>query len=418
MNFTQTVTSNSIKKLFSEKWQLAMFLIIPLMIGGLFSLITDSDGQAKPVGTLLITDNDDSFLSQLLVGGFNQGPMAEMFISKKVNAKEAKLLMAEGKASVWLEIEKGFAQNFIDEKATTIKLVKNPSQNILPQIAETAVGVMADGGHYIQLLFAQELKQFNNIISGKEMSDAQMAVMSVQIKHTIDSLEEQLFPPQIKAVKQSSITEKETKQEAKQVSSKSFMLLMFPGILFMSLLFSSQGMALEFWKDKSQGISARLLSSPSGLTKYLNGKIIASILVYVLISLVIGLMGLLLLKLPLSKIIIIIAWLMVSGLVLFSMMLFICLQMPTEKSASVVTSAMVFPMMMLGGSFFPFDAMPKWMVAIGQYLPNGYMLQSFNRWFIDDGLLSVLLIPAVIAAGFICLLWFINKSLLPKFARA
>lgn len=412
MSFTKTVASNSIKKLFSEKWQLAMFLIIPLMIGGLFSLITDSDGQPKPVGTLLITDNDDSFLSQLLIGGFNQGPMAEMFISKTVDAEEAKQLMDDGKASVWLEIDKGFTQDFLDEKPTTIKLVKNPSQNILPQIAETAVGVMADGGHYIQLLFAKELKQFNDLLSGKEVSDAQMAVMSVQIKHTIDSLEAQLFPPQIKAVKQ-----KLQKVENKQ-TSKTFMLLMFPGILFMSLLFSSQGMALEFWKDKSQGISARLLSSPSGLTQYLNGKIIASIFVYVLISLVIGLMGLLLLKLSLSKILVIIVWLMISGLVLFSMMLLICLQMPTEKSASVVTSAMVFPMMMLGGSFFPFETMPKWMAAIGQYLPNGYMLQNFNYWFIDDGLLSVLIMPGIMAAVFIALLWFINKSLLPKFARA
>jgi len=410
MNFTKTVALNYIKKLFSEKWQLAMFLIIPLMIGGLFSLITGSDGQAKPVGTLLITDKDESFLSQLLIGGFNQGPMAEMFISKTVDSNEARTLMDEGKASVWLEIEKGFAQKFVDEKPTTIKLVKNPSQNILPQIAETAVNVMSDGGHYIQLLFAKELKQFNNLLSGKEVSDLQMATMSVQIKQTIDDLEAQLFPPQIKAVKQ--------KLEAKKITNKTFMLLMFPGILFMSLLFSSQGMALEFWKDKTQGISARLLSSPSGLTKYLNGKIIASVLVYILISVVIGLMGLFFLKLSLSKIVIIIGWLMISGLVLFSMMLFICLLMPTEKSASIVTSAMVFPMMMLGGSFFPFETMPKWMAVIGQYLPNGYMLQSFNQWFIDDGLLSVLLVPAVIAVIFIGLLWFINKSLLPKFARA
>jgi ABC-type multidrug transport system permease subunit len=410
MNFTQTVALNSIKKLFSEKWQLAMFLIIPLMIGGLFSLITDSDGQAKPVGTLLITNHDDSMLSQLLVNGFGQGPMAEMFISKAVDKEQAQQLMDDGKASVWLEIEEGFGNNFLNERPTTIKLVKNPSQNILPQIAETAVGVMADGGHYIQLLFAKELKQFSDLLAGKEVSDLQMASMSIQIKNTVDSLEKQLFPPQIKAVKQKA----EVQQKSNQ---KSFMLFMFPGILFMSLLFSSQGLAQEFWNDKTQGIISRLLSSPSGLTQYLNGKIIGSIFVFILIALVIGLMGLFLLKLPLSKIIIIIGWLILSGLVLFSLMLFICLLMPNKKAASVVTSAMVFPMMMLGGSFFPFEAMPKWMAAIGQYVPNGYLLDKFNQWFIHDGLLSTLLIPAIIAVAFIALFWLINKSLLPKFAR-
>lgn len=389
-----------------------MFLIIPLMMGGLFSLISGSSGQPKPVGTLLITDNDDSILSQLLIGGFGQGPMAEMFISKKVTTSEGKKIMDEGEASVWLEIEKGFAQNFIDKKPTTIKLVKNPSQNILPQIAETAVNIMADGGHYIQLLFADELQQFNDLISGNQVSDAQMALMSVQIKHTIDNLEGQLFPPQIKAVKKNS------EAVVKNTKNKSFMYYMFPGILFMSLLFSSQGVALEFWNDKTQGISSRLLSSPSGLTQYLNGKLIASVFVYALIAVVIGTLGLLMLKLPLSHILVIIMWLMLSGMVLGCMMLFVSLLMPSQKSASVVTSAMVFPLMMLGGSFFPFDAMPKWMAAIGEYLPNGYMLQSFNQWFIHDKALEVLMVPALIALLFIVVLWFVNKSLLPKFARS
>jgi ABC-type multidrug transport system permease subunit len=100
------------------------------------------------------------------------------------------------------------------------------------------------------------------------------------------------------------------------------------------------------------------------------------------------------------------------------MMLFVCLLMPTEKAASVVTSAMVFPLMMLGGSFFPFDSMPKWMVAIGQYLPNGYMLQAFNQWFLKDSALSSLLTPAAIAVAFIVLFWLVNKTLIPKFARS
>ncbi|MBL4773381.1 MAG: hypothetical protein JKX98_07195, partial [Alcanivoracaceae bacterium] len=208
MSFTKTVAANSIKKLLTEKWHLAMFLIIPLMMGGLFSLISGSDGQPKPIGTLLITDHDDSWLSQLLIGGFKQGPMAEMFIAKEVNHEEAQITMAEGKASIWLEIEAGFAQNFLDEKPTVIRLVKNPSQNILPQIAETAVNLMADGGHYIQLLFATELNQFNKLLSGKDVSDTDMALMSVQIKHTMENLEKQLFPPQIKAIKEKKVEKK------------------------------------------------------------------------------------------------------------------------------------------------------------------------------------------------------------------
>jgi len=411
MKFTLVVAQNAIRKLFREKWQLAMFLLIPVIMGGLFSLISGGGSQPKPVGTLLITDNDDSVLSQFIVGGFSQGPMEEMFISKKVTADEAERIMQDGKASVWLEIEKGFGQNFLDEKPTTIKLMKNPSQNILPEIAETAVNVMVDGSFYLQVLFAKELRQFTDLLEGKDISDAQMAAMSVQIKKTIESLEQQLFPPQIKAIKLK-------KEDNEKKLEKSFLSYMFPGLLFMSLLFASQAMALEFWKDKTQGISSRLLSSPAGLNHYLNGKLLASLFVFALIALVIGSLGLLLLKLSLSMLSVVLLWLMLSGLVLTSMMLFICLLMPSEKSASVVTSAMVFPLMMLGGSFFPFEAMPKWMVAIGQYLPNGYLLQSFNHWFLEDFPLNSLLTPALIAGLFIAVLWWFNQSLFKRFARS
>jgi ABC-type multidrug transport system permease subunit len=31
----------------------------------------------------------------------------------------------------------------------------------------------------------------------------------------------------------------------------------------------------------------------------------------------------------------------------------------------------LFPMMMLGGSFLPFEMMPRWMAALGRLTPNG-----------------------------------------------
>ncbi len=409
-NFTLRVFASTLNKLFTEKWQLAMWLVLPLMMAALFSLISGPTGNAKPVGTLLVTDNDDSFLSQLFVSSFNQGPLAEMFIVKTVDKQQALEIMGKGDASVWLEIEEGFTQNFIDEKPTTIKLVKNPSQVILPQIAETMVGTLADGGHYIQVLFSKELQQFNKLLTGDGISDAELALMSIEIRRTIDSLEKQLFPPQIKAVKKIADVEKET-------SKKSFMVLMFPGIMFMALLFSSQGMAQDFWQDKTKGIIKRLLSSPAGIHSYMKGKMLSAALIFIFIALLIGSLGLLLFNIEFDKILVIVVWLMLSGVVLWSMMLFLTLLLPTEKSSNLVTQGMVFPLMMLGGSFFPFETMPKWMVVVGEKLPNGYLLQSFNTWFINDNPLSVLTTPALIAVVFILMMWFINRSILLKFAR-
>lgn len=410
---TQTVYKGTLTKLLREKWQLAMWLAIPMMMAALFSLMSGSDGNAKPSGILLITDNDDSFLSQMFVRTFSQGPLADMFILKKVKKDEGQTIMAAGDASVWLTIEKDFTQNFVDNKPTRLKLVKNPSQNILPKIAETMVTTLADSGHYIQLLFSKELKQFDNLITGKDISDTQMAVMSVQIKHTVDLLEKQLFPPQIQAKK------KVNSDERKKTESKhSFMFMMFPGILFMSLLFSAQGMAQDFWKDKSQGILSRLLSSPVGLKHYFTGKLLSATMVFTLIAVLMASLGMWMFNINSQKLLIIIPWVVLSGVVIWSFLLFVTLKLPTKKSANLVTEGMVFPLMMLGGSFFPFDSMPKWMVVIGEKLPNGYLLQSFNSWFIKDNSLSILLIPALIALGFIVIFFIVNKNTVMQFARS
>ncbi len=33
---------------------------------------------------------------------------------------------------------------------------------------------------------------------------------------------------------------------------------------------------------------------------------------------------------------------------------------------------------MLGGSFFPFEAMPGWMASVGRWTPNGIVLERFK----------------------------------------
>ena len=38
----------------------------------------------------------------------------------------------------------------------------------------------------------------------------------------------------------------------------------------------------------------------------------------------------------------------------------------------------LFPLLMVGGSFFPFAVMPEWMAAIGRRTPNGMALVQFE----------------------------------------
>jgi ABC-type multidrug transport system permease subunit len=44
----------------------------------------------------------------------------------------------------------------------------------------------------------------------------------------------------------------------------------------------------------------------------------------------------------------------------------------------------MFPLMMIGGSFFPFEAMPAGMAVIGKLTPNGWALEQLKRILLEN----------------------------------
>ena len=58
----------------------------------------------------------------------------------------------------------------------------------------------------------------------------------------------------------------------------------------------------------------------------------------------------------------------------------------------------MFPLAMMGGSFFPFEAMPAWMAAIGRRTPNGWAVEQLKA------ILNGAIEPARLVAAFAGLL--------------
>jgi ABC-type multidrug transport system permease subunit len=54
----------------------------------------------------------------------------------------------------------------------------------------------------------------------------------------------------------------------------------------------------------------------------------------------------------------------------------------------------IFPLMMLGGSFFPFESMPAWMAAVGRWTPNGLGVTQLKELLYGD----VAPLPIAVAA--------------------
>ena len=72
-------------------------------------------------------------------------------------------------------------------------------------------------------------------------------------------------------------------------------------------------------------------------------------------------------------------WLTVSGVGLFAWFAALQMLFPTSKAANLLTSILLFPLLMMGGSFFPLDVLPDWIAAIGRMSPNGFVVDRLTR---------------------------------------
>jgi ABC-type multidrug transport system permease subunit len=73
---------------------------------------------------------------------------------------------------------------------------------------------------------------------------------------------------------------------------------------------------------------------------------------------------------------------------------------------------------MLGGSFFPFEAMPTGMALVGRLTPNGWALSLFKRILDGSVTFGTLAVSAVAAAVAMIALFYLVRHRLAAFARA
>ncbi len=408
-NMPITVANIRVKRVIREKWGLISWLAIPIIIVFLMSLIAGT-GSGKLTGRLLITDHDQSVVSQFLAGGFTQGPLAEIFTLEQVKETEGRAMMDAGEASAWISIEAGFGEAFLENKSTQLTLVKNPAQTILPQMVETSMKLLVDAATYMQIVFEKELAVLKPMLETQKFNDADLVVLTLGIKQQIERLEETIFPPQLKLVEQ---VVESVQEEDKQTIT--FGLLMFPGAIFMALIFSANSLAVSIWDDANNGVIPRLSSTPAALNAYFNGQVTGALWVFILIVVVLAMLGGWYFALPLAKIPLMVVWLVFSGVVIYLLFAVIALLMPTSKVANITINATTFPMLMLGGSFFPMESMPPWLAGMGQFLPNGFLLKGLKDWMLrQEPVLDAMLLPALLALGMVLVFWLLNRILIKQ----
>lgn len=369
MHFAIASFRKDIARWRQERSSFLIWLAIPLMIGGLLTLLSSGGGSGGPSGTLLIDDQDDTFVSGFVTGAFTQEQMGDLFVVSQVSAKEGAALIEAGEASGFLTIPSGFQDAFLNDTPITLPLKTNPSQVILPGIIENVTEVLLDAGFYLQAMFGSEIRkiQSNDAVDGP--SNAFVSEVAVEINEKMQTLVESLTPLAFAL----EIVEPPAAEPQPDIG-----LLFLPGIVLMALLFTSQGVSADYWKERENGTLRRLVSSPGLLNQFVFGKAIAAAVIIGIISVITMLLGFLYHDVAWSKFLPSMLFVVSAGVGFFAWFAALQMLFSSRKGASLLTTILLFPLMMMGGSFFPLDALPNWLAEIGRMSPNGFVADRFT----------------------------------------
>lgn len=361
---------------FADPTALIISICVPVIMGGLMALAFGGGDGPAPRARVLVVDKDDGFVSNFIQGAGSGGEFNAFLDLENVGLEEGRERINRGDASALVIIPEGFSEAMLNEEATELIVVRNPAQLILPDIVENGLEMLVEATFYLHRVLGEPIRA---IAAGPTdgsnfFADIRMAALSVQINQRIRALEPVLFPPVLEVE-----TEVIRPQGEGDRPTGSFGLIMLPGILFMALLFIVQGMSEDLWREKEQGTLRRVLVAPQSPFSFLGGKVLAGGILMMGISVAGLLFGVFTFDLPWSGLPLATVWLGFSGTVMLCYFLFLQSLAGSQRGGNIITMMVLFPLMMIGGSFFPFESMPPWMASVGQWTPNGLAVSELKN---------------------------------------
>ena len=419
MHFALQSAAKDLRRRLRDPMARLLWIGLPLVMASLISIVSGGDGNVRPRGRLLFVDLDDSIVSHAVSSAFAQGELGKMFDVEMVELDLGRRRIHDGDGSALIVVPLGFGEALMLDQPTTLEVVKNPSLKILPKIAEETLGLASDAVFYAQRIAGDRLrKQIEMIVKGppsgqKVMSAVFVAGFSVEINNAVERLTRYIDPLVIEVETEPVV------HEDKSLPRNNFALLFFPSMLFLSLLFMAQGMSEDLWRERLLGTLRRANCSPGGVGALLFGKFLSAAILIGAIAACGLTFALLRFGLDWTRAPLGLAWITLSGAFLFALMALIVVHAKSQRGSHLLTNAVLFPLSMIGGAFFPFEAMPAWMAAVGRRTPNGWALEEFKRiLFGEAAFAEVALGGLALAALTLLLLWLAQKRIKAAFLQA
>lgn len=399
---------------------LLIVLSFPVLFAGMIALAFGRGGDAIPKVRMLVTNQDEGLLGNALASAFSSSQAARVFESRAVGLPEGLALMERGKASALLVIPSGFTRDLLDGRPVTLRLTRNPSEGILPEIAEQTVGTLVDVLEGGRRVLDEPLTKLRPLLNdtGAAPTDAEIAGIALVVKHALEKSGNLVFPPAI-TLESDLLGNREAPAAGstpKGETTSSIFLLILPGVaVYAIFLVGDQGMR-DVMTERTLGTLRRQLASPVTISTYVLGKAVTTAVLCLLALLVLTAVGAIALREPVS----LPAFLTVSlALVLAitgtSAVIYGIAR--TERQASTLASLIYLAMAFIGGSFFRIEGLPAILQSIAPVTPFYWATQAYREILEKHAGLAGVLRHAAVLATFGVVLLTLGGAALRRAAR-
>ena len=360
MRFFWISAGKDLRRMRRDAPSLVAWFLLPLVVAGLMGLVFGRQ-DVKPRGLLLMADEDAGLSGTFVRESISRSALGRMLAMQQVDRAEGRARLDRGDGSALLVIPKSYDKAVQNDEPAEMVLVLNPEQRILTRVIREGVAGMVDALHYVQQAAGPELRALDRLPS----TPASLAGLAGDSGRTLIAAGRYLRPPHI-AIKNNVV--------AVYDPIPTVMAMLFPGMILLVVFLSAEGMSLDIWKERRAGAVRRLAATPAGVHTFLAGKLAATSGVFLLAVTVLFAVARLLFDVPMRSPLLAVAWAAGSALVLYLGLLVVQLLIANDRTATTVASAIVFPLAVLGGCFFPLEIMPEGFARAARMTPNGWML--------------------------------------------
>jgi ABC-2 type transport system permease protein len=348
-------------------------LLIPIVMTGMVGMVfgPSDDGGQFPAIRVLLVDNDKAFASQLLVGAFDSEQVKDLFQITMVDEKEGRRLIGKGKASALVIIPKDFTKHLVKAEKVEIEVIKNPSEQFLPEIVEEFMRTLAVGVSGAVQVFETEIKAVDALVNLdiEKVTIAQMTPFMETGRTKIIALKKYLDPLILKLKHE---VKREKKKKAEPVVDVFGMIL--PGMAVMFILFIVEMVMRDILTEREDGKFQRIMFSPIRSMEFVLARIVSGWVIGVLVCFIMVVLGIMIFGIAWGNYLYLFVLAAVTSFWIASFFALLNSFFKNKNQAGTLVAPIILVFSAFGGSMMPVSQLPgsvRWVSDL-----------TLNQWFI------------------------------------